>query len=92
MARTTIRRHGDRWALYEGDDDTPRAEYATREEAELATGGDVEVDDTPRGESLGAGAVGDEDQRVRTRDAGIDQRTGGAGSAEETPREPQAGL
>jgi hypothetical protein len=29
---------------------------------------------------------------VRDRDAGIDQRTGGAGSAEETPREPQAGL
>jgi hypothetical protein len=29
---------------------------------------------------------------VRDRDAGIDQRTGGAGSGDETPREPQAGL
>ena len=33
---------------------------------------------------------GEED--VRNRDAGIDQRTGGAGSADETPRAPQAGL
>ena len=92
MARTTIRRHGDRWALYEGDDDMPRAEYATRQEAELAGGDDVEIDDTPRDEGLGGGAVGDEDERVRNRDAGIDQRTGGAGSNAGTTQEPQGGL
>ena len=92
MPRTTIRRHGDRWALYEGDDETPRAEYGTRQEALLAAVDDVEVDDTPRGEGLGGGAVGDEDSRVRNRDAGIDQRTGGAGSNDSTPQEPQGGL
>lgn len=92
MARQTIRRHGDRWALYEGDDDMARAEYGTLDEARLATGGDVEVDETPRGEGLGGGAVGDDADRVRNRDAGIDGRTGGAGSNDDTPREPQAGL
>ncbi len=92
MARQTIRRHGDRWALYEDDDDMPRAEYGTREEAELAAGDGVEVDDTPRDENLGGGAVGDEDDRVRNRDAGIDQRTGGAGSNENATQEPQGGL
>ena len=35
----------------------------------------------------------DEDgEGARERDAAIDQRTGGAGSADETPREPQSGL
>ncbi len=92
MARQTIRRHGDRWALYEGDDETPRGEYGTREEAELVAGPGVEVDETPRGEGLGGGAVGDEDSRVRNRDAGIDQRTGGAGSNAGTTQEPQGGL
>ena len=92
MARVTIRKHGDRWALYEGDDDMPRGEYATREEAELAAGDDAEVDDTPREEGLGGGAVGDEDSHVRTRDAAIDQRTSGAGSNDGTTQEPQGGL
>ena len=92
MAKITIRRHGDRWALYEGDDTMPTAEYATRDEAELSAGDDFTVDDTPREESLGGGAVGDEDERVRNRDAAIDQRTGGAVSNEGTTQEPQGGL
>ena len=80
MPRTTIRRHGDRWALYEGDDEMPRAEYGTREEALLAGGDDAEVDDTParRGPRRRRGRA-TRTARVRNRDAGIDQRTGGAG-------------
>jgi hypothetical protein len=46
---------------------------------------EIPKDDQPQPEAT-------EDGEVRERDAGIDQRTGGAGSNDETPREPQAGL
>ena len=94
MAKITISRHGDRWALSE-DGGTPIAEYETRELAELAArnrDGDYEIDDTPREECLGGGAIGDETTGVRSSDAGIDQRTGGAGSGDQTTSEPQGGL
>ena len=91
MAKITIRRHGDRWALHEDPDATPVAEYETRELAEAAAGDDYVVDETPHGEDLGHGGTGPE-TGVRSRDAGIDQRTGGGGSGHDTPREDQAGL
>ena len=90
---TTVKRHGDRWAVL-GDGDTPVAEYETRELAEAAArerGGPVRVDETPDGPNLGSGGAGPE-RHVRDRDAGIDQRTGGAGSGLDTPRESQAGT
>lgn len=94
MAHVTIRRHGDRWALHENEN-APIAEYETRELAEVAARdryGDFTVDESVDGPGLGRGSVGEDSGHVRGRDAGIDQRTGGAGSADETPREPQSGL
>jgi hypothetical protein len=89
----TVKRHGARWAVLEGDG-PPTAEYETRELAEAAArdmGGEVRVDDSPDGEGLGSGGTGP-DTGLPDRDAGIDQRTGGGGSGHETPREGQAGL
>ena len=45
---------------------------------------EIPKDDKPKPEAT--------EDEPRDRDAGIDQRTGGAGSNDETPREPQAGL
>ena len=97
MPRIIIRRHGNRWALLDNPDASPVAEYRTRQLAEVAAhhraeGGEVVWEEDTGDEQLGGGAVGDEDRQVRNRDAGIDQRTGGAGSGADTPREPQAGL
>jgi len=95
MEPVTIRRHGDRWAVHDPDSSAPDSEYKTRQIAEVAArdkAGDREVviDETPRDEGLAA--ADDARGRPSDRDAGIDQRTGGAGSAQDTPREPQAGL
>jgi len=92
-----VRRHGDRWAVQDGPDSTPTAEYETRELAEAAArqdagGREVVVHDEAGDSELGTGGGLPDGDDVRGRDAGIDQRTGGGGSAAETPREPQAGL
>src|ERR687893_614224 len=48
MADVTVHRHGDRWAVREGGEESPVREFPTREAAELAArqiagGGAVEV-------------------------------------------------
>jgi nitrite reductase/ring-hydroxylating ferredoxin subunit len=92
-----VRRHGGRWAVQDGPDYTPTAEYETRELAETAARQDagereVVVQEDTDDAQLGIGGGLPDGEDVRGRDAGIDQRTGGAGSLDETPREPQAGL
>jgi hypothetical protein len=93
-----VRRHGGRWAVQDGPDAAPTAEYETRELAEMAArqdagGREVVVHDDASDASLGTGGgLPSDDKDVRGRDAGIDQRTGGAGSDDETPRQSQAGL
>lgn len=92
-----VRRHGGRWAVQLGPDETPIEEYDTRELAELAArqqadGREIVVDASENDASLGGGGGTDRGTGPRGADAGIDQRTGGAGSGDETPREPQAGM
>jgi hypothetical protein len=98
MDAIIVRRHGGRWAVQDGPDATPDAEYDTRELAETvarqrAGGQEVVVHDDDDDEAgLGGGGGTDRGSGPRGADGAIDQRTGGAGSADETPREPQAGL
>ena len=95
MDPITVYRHGERWAV-QGDPDTaPTAEYETREAAELAArqlpgGREVVVRDEGSA-ALGHGG-GVRDGEPLGDDAGIDLRTRGAGSGDETPREGQPGL
>ena len=94
-----VRRHGGRWAVQDGPDGTPFAEYDSRELAETAArqdagGREVVVhDDGEGGEAaLGSGGgVPTGEEQPPGRDAGINQRTGPAGGTE-TPRSPQGGL
>ena len=95
MSQITVFRHGDRWAVQEDPDTAPTAEYETRELAEtaarqLAGDREVVVREADGGDLGSGGGVGRGE--AQTSDAGIDERTGGAGSGDETPREPQAGL
>jgi hypothetical protein len=86
-----VRRHGGRWAVSEGGETAPDAEYDTRELAEAAArdrareaGREVRVDESAGDEQLGQ--VTDPDTPA---DAG---RRRGATDAAEMGREPQAGL
>jgi hypothetical protein len=97
MDAIIVRRHGGRWAVQDGPDATPDAEYDTRELAETAArqragGREVVIHDGGDDAELGGGGGADRGRGPRGADGAIDQRTGGAGSADETPREPQAGL
>jgi len=98
MEQLIVRRHGTRWAVVEGTDTAPTAEYETRELAEVAArqqagGREVVVEDDTGDQALGTGGgVPSADDDVRGADAGIDGRTGGLGSEDETPRETQPGL
>jgi hypothetical protein len=87
MPDITVHRHGERWAVLEAGAESPRAEYPTREAAELAArdladGGSVEiVDEDPTGLEQAGGEPSTE---------------GGpkldSVSARERARSPQAGL
>jgi hypothetical protein len=95
-----VKRHGDRWAVQDGDDTAPIEEYDTRELAEVAArqqagdgGREVRVDESSGDEQLGQVTEPDvEDEQPMEGDAGVHERTGGAATGTEMPREPQAGL
>ena len=93
-----VKRHGDRWAVQEGEGTTPAEEYDTRELAEvaarqLAGGREVRVDDSADDAQLGQVTEPDvEDERPLDGDPGVHERTGGAATGTEMPREGQAGL
>jgi hypothetical protein len=99
MSDVIVRRHGTRWAVLDSPDSAPTAEYETRELAEMAArqqagGRQVVVDEDTDDQRLGTGGgvPSDDADTVRGTDAAIDERTGGAGSGAESPRETQAGL
>ena len=97
MDHVIVRRHGTRWAVLDRPDTAPTAEYETRELAEMAArqqagGRQVVVEDDAGDAQLGTGGGLPTDDDVRGADAGIDGRTGGAGSGTDTPRQSQAGL
>jgi BirA family biotin operon repressor/biotin-[acetyl-CoA-carboxylase] ligase len=97
MEPIIVRRHGSRWAVQDGPDAMPTAEYDTLEAAESAArqqaaGRQVVVQAGGDGDHLGGGGRAGEGDGPGGADAGIDQRTGGGGAGDETPREPQAGL
>lgn len=95
MEPIIVRPHGDRWAVYENVDGPPTGEYGTREAAELAARGHVEGTDRDiRVDDTGAEATDHGVQRGHpiAGNPALDQRTGGAGSGADTPREDQAGL
>src|SRR4051812_29941445 len=96
-----VKRHGERWAVQYDTQTAPTEEYDTRELAELAarnlsgeSGREVRVIEETGDGQLGQvpdpdtpGADGPTDH-----DAGVHERTGGAGTGTEMPREPQAGM
>ena len=101
MDAITVKRHGLRWAVCDDPGTAPIAEYDTCELAELAakqmaqeSGREVRVVADTGDEQLGRvdrPDVEDVDADAPPADA-VDGRTSGAGSREDTPREPQAGL
>jgi hypothetical protein len=83
-----VRRHGGRWAVQDGPHATPRAEYETRELAEVAArqdagGREVIIQEDSDDARLGLSDGVREGGEVHWRDPA---------SIPETPREPQAGL
>jgi hypothetical protein len=95
MTAITVFRRGGRWAVQDDPDTAPTKEYETRELAELAArqmadGREVVVREEDGGDVGRGGGV--EEDGPPSRDVAIDGRTSGAGSRDETPREPQAGL
>jgi hypothetical protein len=95
-----VKRHGERWAVQDGGETAPIEEYDTRELAEVAarqraegSGREVLVDESAGDEQLGQVTEPDvEGERPTEGDAGIHERTGGAATGTEMPREGQAGL
>jgi hypothetical protein len=95
-----VRRHGQRWAVQDNLDTAPAQEYDTCDLALVAakqlageSGREVEVIQDSGDEQLGQ--VTDPDVRdggPTEHDAGVHERTGGAATGTEMPREPQAGL
>jgi hypothetical protein len=100
MDAIIVRRHGDRWAVQDTASTAPSEEYDTRELAEVAarqlagnSGREVRVDDSAEDQQLGQVTEPDvEGERPTEGDAGVHERTGGAATGTEMPREPQAGL
>jgi hypothetical protein len=100
MDAIIVRRHGDRWAVQDDAATAPSEEYDTRELAEVAarqlagdSGREVRVDDSADDQRLGQVTEPDvEGERPTEGDAGVHERTGGAATGTEMPREPQAGL
>ena len=95
-----VRRHGQRWTVQDNPDTAPAQEYDTCDLALVAakqlaeaSGREVEVEKDTGDEQLGQ--VTDPDVRdggPTEHDAGVHERTGGAATGTEMPREPQAGL
>jgi hypothetical protein len=88
MPDIVVRRHGDRWALFEADAESATKEFETREAAEaaardLAAGGSVEVREQDTS-GLGAGTRGE----IREEDPQGPRNV----SARERARSPQSGL
>jgi hypothetical protein len=100
MEPIIVKRHGQRWAVQHSSQTAPAEEYDTRELAEVAarrlageSGREVRVVESSGDEQLGQVTEPDvEDQRPREGDPGVHERTGGAATGTEMPREPQAGL
>ena len=98
MEPIIVRRHGDRWAVQESEGTTPAQEYDTRELAEVAArqiagGREVKVIEDTGDAQLGQVREPDvEDAGPPEGDPGVHERTGGAATGTEMPREPQAGL
>ncbi len=93
MEPIVVRPHGQRWAVFEDPEAMPVGEYETRELAEVAARG--HAGDGGREVRVEAGDVEGEPLRrdgPDARDAALDQRTGGAGAGDDTPRQDQAGL
>jgi hypothetical protein len=95
-----VKRHGERWAVQDNQGTAPSEEYDTRELAEVAarqlagdSGREVRFEDGGGDRQLGQVTEPDvEGEEPQEGDAGVHERTGGAATGTEMPREGQAGL